>query len=62
MRPLAEFRAALEHQPPESHDPSALAKLFLLSTDFFRNGEDEPRPLRFVTLYGPYASPCYMPW
>ncbi|GEM_PF-686776 len=35
--------------------------IFLLSTDFFRNGADENRPVRFVMYYNPYRSPCYNP-
>ena len=34
---------------------------FLLSTDFFQNGADESRPLRYVSLFDAYASPCYQP-
>lgn len=35
--------------------------IFLRSTDFFPNGADESRPVRFVALYEPYASPCFNP-
>jgi len=38
-----------------------LAKIFLMSSDFFANGENVELPVRFVTLYGPYRSPCYQP-
>jgi hypothetical protein len=38
-----------------------IASRFLLSTDFFQNGADESRPLRYVTYYDPYRSPCYNP-
>ena len=34
---------------------------FLMSTDFFQNGADESRPLRYVAYYDPYVSPCYNP-
>jgi hypothetical protein len=33
---------------------------FLLSTDFFAHG-DPARPLRYVTFYHPYVTPCYNP-
>jgi hypothetical protein len=39
----------------------SLAKQFLLSTDFFVNGEDESKPLRFVFVYDPRFTPCYNP-
>jgi hypothetical protein len=38
-----------------------LATTFLLSTDFFLNGADEQRPLKFVRLHHPYVSPCWNP-
>lgn len=34
---------------------------FLLSTDFFRTGADPTRPLRYVTFYDPYVTPCHNP-
>ena len=38
-----------------------LATTFLLSTDFFLNGADENKKVRYITLYNPYASPCWNP-
>ena len=35
---------------------------FLASTDFFQNGADEHRPLRYVRYYDPYVSSCYNPF
>lgn len=35
---------------------------FLASTDFFQNGADESRPLRYVSYYDPYVSTCYNPF
>ena len=35
---------------------------FLMSTDFFMNGQDETRPVRFVALHDPYVSPCWNPF
>jgi hypothetical protein len=34
---------------------------FLLSTDFFRNGGDETRTIRYVALFDPYLNPCWNP-
>ncbi len=34
---------------------------YLLSTDFFRNGADESRPVRYVLFFDPYVSPCWNP-
>lgn len=35
---------------------------FLMSTDFFVNGADESKPVRYVALHDPYASPCWRPF
>lgn len=35
---------------------------YLMSTDFFLNGQDETRPVRFVALHDPYVSPCWNPF
>jgi len=35
---------------------------FLLSTDFFVNGEDERRALKYRAFCDPYLSPCYSPF
>ena len=35
---------------------------FLMSTDFFRNGGDESKPVRFVAYHDPYRSPCWVPF
>jgi len=37
------------------------ATTFLLSTDFFMNGENEAMPVRYMMFYHPYASPCWNP-
>lgn len=34
---------------------------YLMSTDFFLNGADERRVVRFVALYHPYTTPCWNP-
>ena len=38
-----------------------LAITFLMSTDFFLNGGDESKPVKYVMLYHPYVSPCWNP-
>ena len=35
---------------------------FLESSDFFINGADESRPVRFVMLRDPYVNPCFNPF
>lgn len=35
---------------------------FLLSTDFFRNGADEGRPVRYLALYEPTKIGCVNPF
>ncbi len=42
-------------------DMDEVATTFLLSTDFFINGADETRPVKYVRLYAPYKNPCWDP-
>lgn len=35
---------------------------YLMSTDFFLNGADESRVVRYVMLHDPYVSPCWNPF
>ena len=35
---------------------------FLMSTDFFMNGADVSRPVKYVALHDPYVSPCWSPF
>lgn len=42
--------------------PDEIYMNYLSSTDFFMNGADESRPVRFVALYDPYVSPCFNPF
>ena len=35
---------------------------YLLSTDFFLNGEDEARPLKYIAFYHPRVTPCFRPF
>lgn len=37
------------------------AMKYLLSTDFFMHGADEKRTVHYVTVFDPYASPCFNP-
>lgn len=46
--------------PPQEFT-AEYATVFLLSTDFFQNGADESRPLRFLMIYHPFFSTCYNP-
>ncbi len=36
-----------------------LGRRYLLSSDFFDNGADVAKPVRFVLFYDPYSAPCY---
>jgi hypothetical protein len=50
---------------PTRRRPSAerdLYERFLMSSDFFVNGADESRTVRYVTLHDPYTSPCWNPF
>lgn len=35
---------------------------FLLSTDFFRNGSDESKPVRYLAYFDPYTGACGNPF
>ncbi len=35
---------------------------YLLSTDFFLNGEDETRRVTFIAFYHPRGTPCFRPF
>jgi hypothetical protein len=52
-------RAYGRWRPGQENRPGAR---FLASTDFFQNGADESRRLRYVRFYDPYLSPCYNPF
>lgn len=41
---------------------SNVSSQFLLSTDFFLNGADESKIVRYMALYDPYVSPCWNPF
>jgi hypothetical protein len=42
--------------------PPAVYTNYLLSTDFFRNGADESRPVRYLSYYDPAVTPCNNPF
>jgi hypothetical protein len=46
----------------QSGKVNQLVTSYLLSSDFFRNGMDESRVVKFVALYNPYTSPCAHPF
>ena len=58
---LDDFLSALKSAKRRPRRAEQVTELFLLSTDFFAQGADESRPLRFQTLYDPYINPCYNP-
>jgi hypothetical protein len=39
-----------------------IVNTYLLSTDFFRNGMDESKTVKYVGLYSPYLRPCAHPF
>jgi hypothetical protein len=39
-----------------------MVSTYLLSTDFFSNGMDESRIVKYVGLYDPYLRPCAQPF
>lgn len=44
------------------HAHRGMFERFLLSTDFFLNGADESRTVRYLALHDPYVSPCWAPF
>lgn len=59
---LREYRRAIG--PPSlvgEREVRRFLDTFLLSTDFFREGADESRSVRFAMLYDVYTNPCYEP-
>ncbi|MCB9666077.1 MAG: hypothetical protein H6732_18360 [Alphaproteobacteria bacterium] len=46
---------------PYSHEPG-IAERFLLSSDFFQQGADPSRPVRYLALNDPYLTPCLQPF
>lgn len=44
------------------YETNDLPQQFLMSTDFFQNGADEKRAVKYVAYFDPYMSPCYSPF
>lgn len=46
------------------HGEERIATMYLLSTDFFRNGHDESKVVRYVEFYEPFVTihPCSTPF
>lgn len=55
-------RDYLRHLPPPDLAGPDLYTRFLLSNDFFQNGADESRTLRYLALYNPYVNACRNPF
>lgn len=62
-RDLEEFSQAYlgAYGRPSAGQWGHIEQTFLLSTDFFPNGADEARPVRFLRIYHPYVSLCFNP-
>ena len=61
LRFVRDYEKAYGELPFYRRSAGDVYKKFLMSTDFFPNGADESRPLRYIMLYDPYISPCYNP-
>ncbi|MBI1424907.1 MAG: twin-arginine translocation signal domain-containing protein [Gammaproteobacteria bacterium] len=46
------------------HGEERITSLYLLSSDFFRNGQDASKPVRYIALYDPFQNitPCQTPF
>ena len=60
-RPVFSLVDSLEVEEVTRFEDRAVSK-FLLSTDFFRNGADETRPVKYVAYYNPYKFACGNPF
>ena len=45
----------------EPREPLPYLK-FLASSDFFLNGKDESKPVRYLMIRDPYLNPCFYPF
>jgi hypothetical protein len=55
-------RDYLRHVGPPQTGARDFHSRFLLSSDFFANGADDGRSVRYVALYDPYLTPCANPF
>lgn len=44
------------------HGEERIVTMFLLSSDFFRNGADETRMVHYLSFYDPLRQPCATPF
>jgi hypothetical protein len=59
---IREFEHYVSRLPRFGSWPDAVYSRFLLSTDFFWQGADEARRVRYVGFYEPYARACLNPF
>jgi hypothetical protein len=50
-----------QYGTPKEEDMDQVRSIFLLSTDFFLNGADESKALKYTVLYHPLINPCSNP-
>lgn len=64
LYPLYNYTNLLDKTPFASKIRSFEEKVvtnFLLSTNFFREGADETKPVKYLFYYDPYKAPCQNP-
>jgi hypothetical protein len=61
VRDYERHRGPLRRFVPPRNAQEEVFDRFLLSTDFFLNGADESRRVRYVRFYDPYVNPCWNP-
>jgi hypothetical protein len=58
--------ASLYHRWQADHERRKprkdIVERFLKSSNFFQNGADESKTVKFVAFFDPYSSPCYSPF
>lgn len=57
LRYFSPYRWLGMHHPLRRLEDTTVG-LYLLSTDFFQNGADEERPIRYLGFYDPYRALC----
>ena len=62
FRPLYEYTNLLTSVDMVDVPAEQIAGLFMMSSDFFREGSDETRVIEYVRLYDPYSRVCANPF
>ena len=61
---LADYQAAYGSLVTDAGEPQESLPFlkFLASSDFFLNGKNESKPVRYLLIRDPYLNPCFYPF